>query len=92
MPKKYNIMLTGVLGALLILGACAHTEPFEYESYNEVKPGPGVFTGEKGTWTIYRQEMPAESQTAPEEETGTTKTEPKPAGDGPKASEAPPPE
>ena len=68
MPKKYNIMLTGVLGALLILGACAHTEPFEYESYNEVKPGPGVFTGEKGTWTIYRQEMPAESQAAPAED------------------------
>ena len=68
MPKKYNIMLTGVLGALLVLGACAHSEPFAYESYNEVKPGPGVFTGEKGTWTIYRQEMPAESRTAPAED------------------------
>jgi hypothetical protein len=68
MPKKYNIMLTGVLGALLVLGACAHSEPFAYESYNEVKPGPGVFTGEKGTWTIYRQEMPAASRTAPAED------------------------
>jgi hypothetical protein len=68
MPKKYNIMLTGVLGALLVLGACAHTEPFEYESYNEVKPGSGVFTGEKGTWTIYRQPMPSEPQAASAEE------------------------
>ncbi len=68
MLKKYNIMLTGVLGALLVLGACAHSEPFAYESYNEVKPGPGVFTGEKGTWTIYRQEMPAASRTAPAED------------------------
>ena len=68
MLKKYNIMLTGVLGALLVLGACAHSEPFAYESYNEVKPGPGVFTGEKGTWTIYRQEMPADSRTAPAED------------------------
>ena len=68
MLKKYNIMLTGVLGALLVLGACAHSEPFAYESYNEVKPGPGVFTGEKGTWMIYRQERPADSRTAPAED------------------------
>lgn len=51
-------MLSGVLAAALVLGACAHTEPFAYESDNEVKPGRGVFTGEDGAWTIYRQGVP----------------------------------
>ncbi|MDJ0809377.1 MAG: hypothetical protein QNJ48_04970 [Desulfobacterales bacterium] len=70
MSKLNSLILAAVLAVALVLGACAHSEPFEYESYNEVKPGRGVFTGEKGTWTIFRQEMPAEPQTASAEAPG----------------------
>jgi hypothetical protein len=69
MKSICRLLQAGLLAAVLGLAACAtSTEPFAYESYNEVKPGPGVFTGEKGTWTIYRQEMPAASRTAPAED------------------------
>lgn len=40
--------------ALWLLVACATPpEPFEYEPSNELKPGPGIFTGEEGVYTIY---------------------------------------
>ena len=45
-----------VLGgmALWLLTACATPpEPFEYEKSNELKPGPGILTGEEGVFTIY---------------------------------------
>ncbi len=87
MSKLNNLMLAVVLAAALVLGACAHTEPFEYESYNEVKPGRGVFTGEAGTWTIFRQEKPAESQNASAETSGDQANN-QAAGDGRTAPEA----
>ncbi len=59
-----RMMLTAVLTVGLSLSGCAtNPEPFEYKSDNEAKPGRGVFTGEDGAWTIYRQSMPSEPQT-----------------------------
>ena len=87
MSKRNSMILAVVLAAALVLGACAHSEPFEYESYNEVKPGRGVFTGEKGTWTIFRQEMPAEPQTASAEAPGD-QAQNQATEDGPNTKEA----
>ena len=47
------IVLAG-LAAFLVLAACASSpEPFDYQQNNELKPGPGIFTGEEGVYTIY---------------------------------------
>ena len=49
---KYLIVLGGV--GLWLLGGCATPpEPFHYQPDNELKPGPGLFTGEDGVYTIY---------------------------------------
>jgi len=48
---------TFLLMLCLILGltACASSpEPYEYEPDNELKPGSGLFSGEKGELTIFR--------------------------------------
>ncbi len=64
----YRLMFVGLLAVALVIGACGTSpEPFEYKSDNEAKPGRGVFTGEDGAWTIYRQEMPPEESAPPAE-------------------------
>ena len=43
--------------AILFLMACACAtppEPFEYKTERELKPGPGLFSGEEGAFVIYR--------------------------------------
>ena len=41
---------------LIVLSGCAVSpEPFEYRADNELKPGPGLFSGENGVFTIYRK-------------------------------------
>ena len=71
-----RLMLAGCLVAALSLAACAaNKEPFEYQSDNEAKQGRGVFTGEEGTWTIFRKPMPAEPQDPPAEDAETRSTE-----------------
>lgn len=38
----------------LFPGACTHPpEPFVYETNRELKPGPGIFSGEDGVFKIY---------------------------------------
>ena len=51
----YKKLFSPVLGLLLILSisACASMEPFEYRSDNEVREGPGLFSGKKGGLVIY---------------------------------------
>jgi hypothetical protein len=71
MSMIHRVMLSGLLTATLVLGACAHTEPFEYQNTNDSKPGRGVFTGDDGVWTIYRQEMPSEATTPSAEKSET---------------------
>ena len=41
--------------AFAMLFGC-NSKSFEYVNENEIPPGPGVFTGEKGAWTIYDSE------------------------------------
>ena len=38
---------------MIVVSACASMEPFEYRSDNEVKEGPGLFTGKKGALVIF---------------------------------------
>ena len=60
------LMLWLVLG----LAACAVSpEPYEYEPDNELKPGPGLFSGEEGKFTIFRiPEEKGQRQDAPRKE------------------------
>jgi hypothetical protein len=56
-----NILWKGltVLAAVLMVGlnSCSTSpKPFEYESHRELKPGPGLFSGEDGSFTIYQQQ------------------------------------
>ena len=92
MPIVKRIVKGWVLGAILCLAACATSpEPFEYKDTNEVKPGRGVFTGEDGRWTIYRQPMPEETQAPPAEE-ADGQTEEKAAGSEPATGAQPAPD
>ena len=44
----------GMLALVLALGACATPpKPFVYRSENDLKSGPGLFSGEDGRFTIY---------------------------------------
>jgi len=49
---KYMVVLGGV-GLGLLAGCATPPEPFEYHQSNELKPGPGIFTGKEGVYTIY---------------------------------------
>jgi hypothetical protein len=72
MPICKNIKRGLALGAVIFLASCGTTpEPFDFQA-NEIaiKPGRGVFTGEEGSWTIYRLEMPEDPQAPPAEATG----------------------
>jgi len=50
---------------LIVLSGCAVSpEPFEYRADNELKPGPGLFSGEEGVFTIYRKPALPETDSA----------------------------
>ena len=49
--------LIGMICLMIGLAGCA-AEPFKFKPDNELKPGPGVFSGEEGEFTIFR--IPAE--------------------------------
>jgi hypothetical protein len=52
-PSRKRDCLIAVALAFVI-GACATApEPFEYHPENELKPGPGLLSGEDGVFTIY---------------------------------------
>ena len=48
-----RLMLLGGVGLCLLAGCATPPEPFHYQSDNELKPGPGIVTGEEGVYTIY---------------------------------------
>lgn len=50
------LMLCLMLG---LAGCAAAPEPYEYKPDNELKQGPGLFSGEEGEFTIFR--IPAEA-------------------------------
>lgn len=54
MNTMKRCILMGSFAVLLLLTACASSpEPFDYQKSNELKPGPGIFTGDEGSYTIY---------------------------------------
>ncbi len=48
-------LTAALLLAALALWSCAGVEPFDYRSDRELKPGPGLFTGEAGAAVLYRK-------------------------------------
>lgn len=69
MQKLKRSLILGGVGMWLLLAACATPpEPFEYKQSNDLKPGPGLFTGEEGTFTIYGRPKPAEEAAVDPEE------------------------
>ena len=40
-------------------------EPFEYHADNQLKQGRGLFSGEDGAFTIYREPIEANASNAP---------------------------
>ncbi len=41
--------------AAFALAACGRVETFDYHPPSEIPPGPGIVTGEQGSYTIYRR-------------------------------------
>jgi hypothetical protein len=47
-------LLAGLLGLAIATGGCASApEPFDYQQENELKPGPGLFSGDDGEFTLF---------------------------------------
>ena len=44
-----------LLAAVVGLAACAEITPVEYTEIDEIPPGPGLFSGEDGEFTLYRR-------------------------------------
>jgi len=76
---SYRRCWLGGVGGVLLLAACAGgAQPYTYQSENELKPGPGLFTGKEGMWTVV-----GPSQTTPQKPTDdktTPASEVKPEG------------
>ena len=69
MKKMEKSLVLGGVGMWLLAAACATPpEPFEYKQNNDLKPGPGIFTGEEGVFTIYGRPNPAEKTPGDSEE------------------------
>jgi hypothetical protein len=61
---KRLIVLAGV--GFWLLGGCATPpQPFHYQPDNELKPGPGLFTGQEGAYTIYGRPPAVPDETDP---------------------------
>ncbi|WP_373501777.1 hypothetical protein [Desulfococcus sp.] len=69
------VILAAVVG--LFPWACTHApKPFAYETNRELKPGPGLFSGEDGVFTIYGASEDPEPQASVEK--GAAKGDPAP--------------
>ncbi len=51
MVNRFFIKLAGCLLACQLLAGCGG-EPYQYQPDNELKPGPGLFSGEDGEFTL----------------------------------------
>jgi hypothetical protein len=65
---KRCIVLAGLVLSMGLVGCASSPEPFDYQQSNELKPGPGLLTGEEGVYTIYGPPPVEEKQPAPAEE------------------------
>jgi hypothetical protein len=80
---KRMMVLAGV-GLWLLVGCATPPEPFHYQPDNELKPGPGLFTGKEGAYTIYGRPPEVPDETDPFGEDALTE-EPQEASDDPAA-------
>jgi hypothetical protein len=48
-----RLLMLGGVGLWVLAGCATPPQPFHYQPDNELKPGPGLFTGEAGVYTIY---------------------------------------
>ncbi len=48
-----RLVLLGGVGLWVLAGCATPPQPFHYQPDNELKPGPGLFTGTAGVYTIY---------------------------------------
>ena len=53
MRKQYFMIALMVLTSALLITGCQNAKPFEYHSDNEISEGPGIFSKDKGKFTIY---------------------------------------
>ena len=51
MKKLLHFQQAGCFLACLLLAGCGG-EPYTYQPANELKPGPGLFSGEDGEFTL----------------------------------------
>ena len=51
MNRITDLMQAGIIFTCLLLSGCGG-EPFNYEPPNELKPGPGLFSGEDGEFNL----------------------------------------
>ena len=65
---KQFVAAAGLAGCLLLGGCATPPEPFEYQSDNERKPGPGLITGEEGAFIIYGEPAPPKEEEPAAEE------------------------
>ena len=68
-----HLVVWGAMVLCLGFLACATPpEPFEYRSSNELKPGPGLFSGEDGRFTLYgNPEAVGEASSESQKDSGT---------------------
>lgn len=51
--RRVSIVLA--IAILLALAACERGSAFQPTAVDEIKPGPGLFTGEAGAFVFYRK-------------------------------------
>ena len=59
--SKLRLWISAVMLLTVLCGCAVSPEPYEYQADNELKPGPGLFSGEDGVFTIYRKPAPPEA-------------------------------
>lgn len=52
-PKALRMAL--LAAAVGLIAACGQVTPVAYAPIDEIPPGPGLFSGEEGAFTLYRR-------------------------------------
>jgi hypothetical protein len=63
--RKSTILVLAL--AITICSCATSPQPFEYQSDREFHQGPGLFSGEDGYFTIYRQPVSVDKEPANKE-------------------------